>query len=268
MITLKTSDELTVLRENSAVLATIVKALRNKINPGITTAHLDNIAAELIREQGARAAFKGYREFPATICTSINEEIVHGIPSTKRVLRDGDIISIDIGLIRNGLYADMAITVPVGKVSPQARKLILIARAALFQGINQVKIGNRVSDISHAIGHCIEEEGFYPVKEYVGHGIGRQLHEDPSIPNYGPPAQGEMLRPGMVLALEPMVKTDPLPVMVLPDGWTVVTATRGLSAHCEHMVAVTENGAEVLTEIELLPEEGSANELTRNEEVF
>lgn len=259
MIALKTSDELAVLRENGAALATIVKALRSMIDPGIVTAHLDNIAAELIRKQGAIAAFKGYRKFPATICTSINEEIVHGIPSTKRVLRDGDIISIDIGLIRNGLYADMAITVPVGEVSLQARKLILIAQAALSQGIKQVKIGNRVSDISHAIGLYIEEEGFYPVKEYVGHGIGRELHEDPSIPNYGLPAQGAMLRPGMVLALEPMVKTDPLPVMVLPDGWTVVTASRGLSAHCEHMVAITEDGVEVLTEIESFPEKGSAN---------
>ncbi|MCI2425764.1 type I methionyl aminopeptidase [Candidatus Acetothermia bacterium] len=257
MIAVKTSGEMAVLRENGATLAAIVQRLRSKIKPGISTAYLDNIAAELIREQGAIAAFKGYRDFPATICASINEEIVHGIPSTKRVLRDGDIISIDIGLIRNGFYADMAITVPVGEVSLQARKLILITQAALSRGINQVKIGNRVSDISHAIGRCIEGAGFYPVKEYAGHGIGRELHEDPSIPNYGLPNQGgAMLRAGMVLALEPMAKTDSLPVRVMPDGWTVVTATRGLAAHCEHMVALTEDGVEVLTKIKF-PKETS-----------
>ncbi len=247
------------MRENGTVLARIVKVLRSNIKPGVTTADLDSIAAELIREEGAIAAFNGYRGFPATICASINEEIVHGIPSSKRVLQDGDIISIDIGLFRNSLYADMAVTVPVGEVSLQARKLISTTQAALLQGINQVKIGNQVSDISHAIGRCIEEAGFFPVKEYVGHGIGRELHEDPAIPNYGAPKEGVMLSLGMVLALEPMVKVDSLPTRVLADGWTVVTASGGLSAHYEHMVAVTENGADVLTEIELLPNDRSIN---------
>jgi methionyl aminopeptidase len=248
MITLKTPAEIEIMRENGRILAASLQAVCQAVAPGKSTAFLDSLAEDLIRQAGAEPAFKGYGGFPATICASVNEEVVHGIPSKTSILHEGDILSIDIGLIRDGLYSDMATTVPVGEIDPMAQHLLRVTQESLWRGIEQVTIGNRLSDISHAIGAYIESEGFYVVKEYVGHGIGRDLHEDPQIPNHGLPGHGPRLRAGMVFAIEPMVKTDPEPTRVLDNGWTVVTATGGLSAHFEHTVAVTETGVDVLTQ--------------------
>jgi len=245
MIVVKSAAELGTMRQNGRLLARTLAAVCEAVTPGATTGALDALAEELIREGGAQPAFKGYRGFPATLCTSINEEVVHGIPSQQTVLRDGDILSIDIGLVRDGLYADMATTVAVGRVSDVAQRLLEVTRDSLCKGIEQVTIGNRLSDISHAIGTYVEREGFHVVREYVGHGIGRELHEDPQIPNYGPPGRGPRLRAGMVFAIEPMVKASPGPTRVLENGWTV--SADGLAAHFEHTIAVTENGADILT---------------------
>ncbi len=247
MIIVKTPAEIAIMRKNGALLASVLDAVCAKVAPGTSTAALDRLAEGLIKRAGAQPAFKGYSGYPATLCTSINEEIVHGIPAEGRILKDGDIISLDIGLVKNGFYSDMATTVPVGEISPAAERLLSVTRESLWRGIKQVKIGNRLSDISHTIGSYVESEGFFVVKEYVGHGIGRSLHEDPQIPNYGPPGHGPRLQVGMVFAIEPMVKTDPDPTRVLDDGWTVVTARGGLAAHFEHTVALTETGVDVLT---------------------
>jgi len=214
---------------------------------GISTAALDRRAEELIHEVGAEPAFKGYQGYPATICASLNEEVVHGIPKDDRILAEGDLLSIDLGLRREGLYADMATTVIIGKAAPRARRLIELTQEALERGIAKALAGNRVSDISHAIGSFVEEHGYYVVRKYVGHGIGRELHEEPQIPNFGPPGRGPRLRPGMVLCIEPMVKEDKGEVQVLNDGWTAVTPQRGLAVHLEEMVEITERGPEVLT---------------------
>jgi len=247
MIALKTAPQIAVMRENGALLASVLHRLCNEASPGQSTGELDRMAEELIRKAGAEPAFKGYQGFPGTICSSINREVVHGIPSFDRRLDEGDILSIDIGLHRNGMYMDMATTVPIGEVNTIARRLIEVTEEALWRGIEQVKIGRRVSDISHAIGAYVEAAGMYVVQQYVGHGIGKQLHEDPQIPNYGSPGQGARLREGMVFAIEPMVKLDPEPVEVLDDGWTVVTANGGLAAHFEHTVVITDAGVEILS---------------------
>jgi methionyl aminopeptidase len=246
MICLKTQDELRILRENGRLLATILREVCARAAPGQTTVTLDRLAEGLMHDAGATPAFKGYRGYPASICTSLNHEVVHGIPSSRR-LRAGDLLSIDVGLCREQLYVDMATTIPVGGVDAAAERLLRVTEAGLWRGIEQVKIGNRLSDVSHAIGSYVEGQGLHVVREYVGHGIGRALHEDPEIPNYGPPGQGPRLRVGMVLAIEPMVKTDPEPTRVLEDAWTVVTATGGPAAHFEHTVALTEDGVDVLT---------------------
>lgn len=227
MIALKTRSELTVMRENGQTLAAILAEVCRQAVPGKSTAFLDEMAEDLLRQAGAKPAFKGYRGYPATICASLNEEVVHGIPTRTRILREGDILSVDIGLLRDGLYSDTAMTVAVGEIDEQTRHLLQVTEASLWCGIEQVTLGNRLSDISHAIGSYIEREGLHVVKEYVGHGIGRDLHEDPQIPNYGPPGNGPRLQAGMVFAIEPMVKNDPDPTMVLDDGWTVVTASGG-----------------------------------------
>jgi methionyl aminopeptidase len=246
MITLKTPSEIAIMRENGRILALTLRAICEKATLGKSTASLDYLAEKLIRKAGAQPAFKGYQGYPATICASINDEVVHGIPS-ERLLRAGDILSIDIGLFRKGLYMDMATTVPIGNIDEAAVNLLRVTEESLWQGIKRVTIGNRLSDISHAIGSYVKSKGLYVVREYVGHGIGRRLHEDPQIPNYGPPGQGPRLQPGMVFAIEPMVKTDPEPTRVLDNNWTVVTATGGLAAHFEHTVALTERGVDVLT---------------------
>ncbi len=248
MIPLKTPSEIETLRENGKRLAWVLETLREKVVPEVDTASLDRIAEELIRAAGAEPAFKGYRGYPASICTSINNEVVHGIPSPRRRVHEGDILSIDIGLVRDGLYADAATTVPVGAISDVARHLLAVTEEGLWQGIGRATIGSRLSDVSNAIGSYVESEGLYVVTEYVGHGIGRQLHEDPQIPNYGAPGRGPRLQRGMVLAIEPMVKTDPEPTRVLDDEWTVVTGDGGLAAHFEHTIALTETGADVLTQ--------------------
>ncbi len=247
MITLKTTGQIEKMRENGRLLASCLHEVCAHVAPGVDTAYLDQLAEQMIKQGGAVPAFKGYSGFPSTICASINEEVVHGIPSKKRVLKQGDIISIDIGLVKDGFYSDMATTVPVGEVDLKVQRLLQVTKEGLWRGLEQVKINNRLSDISHAVGSFVENEGFYVVTEYVGHGIGRELHEDPQIPNFGPPGRGPRLRAGMVFAIEPMVKLDPEPTRVLEDGWTVVTATGGLAAHFEHTVALTNNGFEILT---------------------
>jgi len=229
MITVKAPAEIAKMRENGRLLASCLHEVCMHVASGKDT------------------EYKGYNGFPSTICASINAEVVHGIPSRDRILKDGDILSIDIGLVKDGFYSDMATTVPVGEISAQAQHLLQVTEKSLWQGLEQVRIGNRLSDISHAIGAFVENEGLYVVTEYVGHGIGRELHEDPQIPNYGSPGRGSRLRSGMVFAIEPMVKLDPEPTRVLDNGWTVVTATGGLAAHFEHTVALTDAGLEILT---------------------
>ncbi len=248
MIPLKSAPDIAVMRENGGALGEILRALCREIRPGRTTAHYDRLAEELIRDCDGRPAFKGYQGYPAAINASINDEVVHGIPSNDRRLRDGDVFSIDIGLVRDGLYVDAATTVAVGEVGGEALRLLEVGERSLWEGIEQVTIGNRLSDISHAIGSFVTAEGFHVVKEYVGHGIGRALHEDPQIPNYGPPGTGVRLKPGMSFAIEPMVKTDSLPTRVKADSWTVVTGSGGLSVHFEHTVVLTEDGAIVVTQ--------------------
>jgi methionyl aminopeptidase len=248
MIPLKTASDIAVMRENGAALAGVLGTLRVEVQPGRTTAYFDRIAEEMIRSCGGEPAFKGYRGYPATINASINEEVVHGIPSEDRKLREGDVFSIDIGLVRDGFYVDMATTIAVGEVPEQAQRLLEVGERSLWEGIEEATIGNRLSDISHAIGSFVHAKGFHVVREYVGHGIGRALHEDPQIPNYGPPGTGVRLGAGMAFAIEPMVKTDSLPTRVMPDDWTVVTGSGGLSVHFEHTVVLTEDGTIVVTE--------------------
>jgi methionyl aminopeptidase len=248
MIPLKKPEEVAIQRENGRLLAEVMAAVTEAVHPGQNTAQLDALAERLIVAGGARPSFKGYRGYPASLCTSINEEVVHGIPQRSRILREGDILSLDLGLYRNGFHADMAVTVSVGEVSDEALALIDTTERSLWCAIGAATIGNRVSDISHAIGSYVESEELFVVREYVGHGIGRALHEDPQIPNYGPPGNGPRLQSGMVLAIEPMVKCDPEPTRLLDDKWTVVTAGGGLSAHFEHTVALTDDGADVLTQ--------------------
>jgi methionyl aminopeptidase len=247
MIVLKKSSEIETMRENGKILAGVLRTVGKEVWPGQNTAYLDRLAERLIRKAGAKPALKGYRGYPATLCASINDEVVHGVPAEKRRLQEGDILSIDISLLREGLFVDMATTLPVGGITTGLAHLLRVTETSLWRGIEQVTIGNRLSDISHAIGSYVESEGLHVVREYVGHGIGKALHEDPQIPNYGPPGQGPRLQPGMVLAIEPMVKTDPKPTRVLEDRWTVVTATGGFAAHFEHTVALTEKGVDVLT---------------------
>jgi len=247
MISIKTSSELAIMRENGHILAGILEELVEMAVAGTSTASLDRHAERRIREEGGEPAFPRFAGYPATINASRNEEVVHGVPSEKRILAEGDLFSIDIGMYRRGFCVDMATTVPIGDMTDDARRLLEVGEASLWNAIGAVRIGNRLSDVSHAVGAFVEEAGFHVVREYVGHGIGRALHEDPQIPNYGPPGRGPRLRPGMTLAIEPMVKVDDLPTRVAEDRWTVVTGSGGLSVHFEHTVALTETGVEVLT---------------------
>lgn len=247
MISLKTPAEISVMQENGHLLAQILFALCEQVEPGRTTQFFDDMAEDLIRKAGAVPSFKGYSGYPATINASINAEVVHGIPSPERRLEQGDVFSIDIGLMRDGLHVDMATTLPVGHVDENAQRMIAVGRRSLWEGIEQVKIGNRLSDVSHAIGSYVEQTGYHVVKEYVGHGIGKALHEDPQIPNYGPPGHGVRLRAGMAMAIEPMIKMDSMPTQVLEDEWTVVTGSGGLSVHFEHTIVLTKSGTIVVT---------------------
>ncbi len=242
MIILKTPAEVLVMAEASRVVAEALEIVRKAVCPGISTEELDRVAEEAIRARGAVPAFKGYRNYPKTLCASVNEQVVHGIPS-KRKLKEGDIIGLDLGAIVGGFYGDSAVTVAVGRIPAETEKLVQVTKEALFLGIKQAVVGNRVTDISHAVQQHVESAGFSVVTEFVGHGIGRQLHEEPQVPNYGKPGQGARLQPGMVLAIEPMVNMGRSAVRVLEDRWTAVTVDGSLSAHFEHTIAVQPNGA-------------------------
>ncbi len=255
MIEIKTPGEIDIMRRAGRIVAGLLTHLATLVRPGIRTQQLDEAASEYLRRTGATPAFLNYRGFPATICVSVNEEVVHGIPG-KRKLREGDLVSIDAGAVVDGLFADAAVTVPVGAVSPQARQLSDTTKRALEDGIAAVSVGGRLSDISYAVQRVVERAGFGVVRDFVGHGIGRALHEEPPVPNFGAPNMGPRLRPGMVLAIEPMVTMGSSEVQTLSDGWTVVTKDRSLAAHFEHTVAITERGPEILT---------NTDEVTRNQ---
>jgi len=247
MIILKSLQEIEKIRKASLVVADILESISSMVQPGVSTQALDESAERLIRAQWAIPAFKGYRGYPKTLCTSVNKEVIHGIPSKEVILKQGDILSIDVGAIVEGFYGDAAITVPVGMISPEAERLIKVTEESLQRGIAQAKPGNRLYDISHAVQSYVESNGYSVVKEYVGHGIGRSLHEDPQIPNFGEAGQGPRLKPGMVLAIEPMVNAGRSATVVKEDNWTAVTADGSLSAHYEHTVAVMPDGPWILT---------------------
>ncbi|HYZ13471.1 MAG TPA: type I methionyl aminopeptidase [Actinomycetota bacterium] len=249
MIIYKSPDEIDKMRKAGRIVAGTIDRVLAAVGPGVTTAKLDEVAEAYILEQRATPSFKWYRgTFPASICTSLNDEIVHGIPSTKRVVREGDVLSLDFGAIWDGFHADSAVTIIVGDPrSPDAEKLVRVTEEALEAGISQIRPGGRLSDIGAAVQQVAEGAGFSVVREYVGHGIGRALHEDPQIANYGDPGRGPVLKPGLVVAVEPMVNVGGWETRVLADDWTVVTKDGSLSAHFEHTIAVTEDGHEVLT---------------------
>jgi methionyl aminopeptidase len=247
MVVCKSPEELRRMRVASELVADVLAELERLVGPGVTTADLDGVAERLVRDAGAEPAFKGYRGYPASLCTSVNEEVVHGIPSPRRVLREGDIISIDMGVKAGGFYGDSAITVGVGRIGERAADLLRVTRESLWKGIAAARAGGRVSDIGHAVQAHVEAHGFSVVRDFVGHGIGASLHEEPQVPNYGSPGRGTRLSAGMVLAIEPMVNMGRPGVQTLADAWTAVTRDRSLSAHFEHTVAITAGGPEVLT---------------------
>lgn len=246
MIIIKTDMEIEYMRRAGKLVGETLARLEEVVKPGITTAEIDRIAEEIILKNNAKPSFKGYHGFPASICASVNEEVVHGIPS-NRVLQEGDIISVDCGAILNGYQGDAARTIAVGKVSPDAEKLIEVTRESFFKGIEYTKVGGRLTDISSAIQAYVESFGYSVVRDFVGHGIGRDMHEDPEVPNFGRPGRGPKLSHGMVLAIEPMVNIGKYHVRVEPNGWTVVTEDGSLSAHYENTVAILNNGPEILT---------------------
>ncbi|HWP99165.1 MAG TPA: type I methionyl aminopeptidase [Vicinamibacterales bacterium] len=247
MIVCKSPAEIERMRPANALVAAVLTELASLARPGVSTAELDAYAERRVRDAGAVPAFKGYRGYPATLCASVNDEVVHGIPSARRVLREGDIVSLDMGVLYDGFYGDAALTVGVGRIAPAAARLLAVTEEALFRGIAAARPGARLSDIGHAIQSYVEAEGFSVVREFVGHGIGARLHEEPQIPNYGEPGRGVRLVPGMVLAIEPMVNLGRPGVRILDDGWTAVTRDGSLSAHFEHTVAVTADGPVILT---------------------
>jgi methionyl aminopeptidase len=248
MIIYKSAEEIAKMRKAGRLVAGMIDRVVAAVRPGIATADLDAVAEAYIDEQGATPSFKGYKGYPASICASINEEVVHGIPSPKRLVAEGDILSLDFGAIWEGFHADSALTVFVGDPpSAEAEKLVRVTEEALEAGISQIVAGARLSDVGAAVQQVAEGAGFSVVREYVGHGIGRNLHEDPQIPNYGEPGRGPLIKPGLVVAVEPMVNIGGWETRVLADDWTVVTEDGSLSAHFEHTIAVTEDGREVLT---------------------
>jgi len=247
MIYLKTAEQIDLMRIAGKIVADTLSMLESWIRPGITTQKLDTLAEEFIRSRGARPAFKGYEGFPATLCISRNEEVVHGIPDENTRLEDGDIVSIDCGTLIHGYHGDHARSYAVGNVSPEKRKLMDVTRACLERGIEQARPGNHLSDIGHAVQVCAESQGFSVVRDLVGHGIGRRLHEDPQVPNYGKPGRGIELKEGLVIAIEPMVNMGKAGVRTMSDGWKIVTRDGTPSAHFEHTVALTAAGPEILT---------------------
>lgn len=246
-VEIKSSDEIARMREAGRIVCEILDELEKAVAPGVSTWELDALAEKLIYAKGAKPAFKGYRGFPACLCASVNDEVVHGIPSKKRKLAEGDLMKLDFGVVYKGYYGDSARTVPVGKVSAEALALLEATRESLNKAIGAMVAGNRIGDIGHAVQSHVEGRGFAVVRDFVGHGIGKKLHEEPQVPNYGRPGQGMKLRPGMVLAVEPMVNLGTHEVEVLEDDWTAVTLDRKLSAHFEHTILVTDGGPEVLT---------------------
>jgi methionyl aminopeptidase len=246
-VEIKTKDEIAVMREAGRIVSEILDELEKMVAPGVSTWELDQVAEGLIHKKGAKPAFKGYLGFPSSLCASINFEVVHGIPSKKRKLVLGDLMKLDFGVVYKGYYGDSARTVPVGAVSAEARALIDATRQSLNEAIGAVVSGNRIGDIGFAVQSFVEPKGFTVVRDFVGHGIGKKLHEQPQVPNFGERGTGMRLRPGMVLAIEPMVNAGTHKVEILEDDWTAVTLDRKLSAHFEHTVVVTENGPEVLT---------------------
>ena len=248
MIILKSPKEIDRMRESCRIVTEILELLKESIKPGVTTLLLDEKAEKEALKRRAKPAFKGYSGYPFSLCCSVNEQVVHGMPG-KRELLEGDIISIDFGVILGGFYGDAAITVPVGRVGKNAEDLIRVTEESLGAAVEKASAGNRLSDISHAVQSHVEKRGFSVVREFVGHGIGRSLHESPQIPNFGSPGRGITLKAGMVLAIEPMINEKGSDVKILEDGWTAVTCDSGLSAHFEHTVAITENGPEILTKL-------------------
>ncbi|EGK09766.1 methionyl aminopeptidase [Desmospora sp. 8437] len=246
MIILKSAKELERMREAGRIVHETHQMLKEAIRPGVTTRELDRLAEQFIRKHGATPSFKGYNGFKGSICTSVNEELVHGIPG-DRVLKDGDLISLDIGACLDGYHGDSAWTYPVGNISEEAARLLKVTEESLFAGLDQAKPGNRIGDIAHAVQTVAESAGFSIVREYVGHGVGQELHEEPSVPNFGPPGKGPRLKPGMTLAVEPMVNAGKRYVRTLADNWTVVTQDGSLCAHFEHTIAITDQGHEILT---------------------
>ncbi len=246
-IELKSSDEIAHIRDAGRIVQDVLQELVRAAAPGVTTAELDRLARSRTRERGAEPAFLGYHGYPASLCISVNEEVVHGIPSAKRVLRDGDVVGLDFGVVLAGFHGDAAVTVAIGHASEEAARLVDVTRAALARAIAAAKPDGRLGDIGFAVQSFVEPRGFSVVRDFVGHGIGRRLHEPPQVPNFGAPRSGVRLRPGMVLAIEPMVNAGTAEVATLDDGWTAVTADGRLSAHFEHTVAITEQGPVVLT---------------------
>ena len=249
MVQLKSLNEIEKMRKAGAIVAQVLQEIEELVKPGATTADLDLFAQARTKELGAKPAFKGYHGFPGTLCVSVNEEVVHGIPSKKRILKDGDIVGIDFGVILDGWFGDSARTFPVGVVNGKAAKLLEITEKSLHLGIQEARVGNHLFDIGHAIQNFVESHGFSVVREFVGHGIGKSLHEDPQVPNFGIKGKGMLLKAGMVIAIEPMINAGKPEVRVLADGWTAVTVDKALSAHFEHTIAITEAGPEILTKV-------------------
>jgi methionyl aminopeptidase len=248
MIIIKSQSEIKKIAVACRIVAEILEGLKSFVKTGISTADIEAYVDREINKRGATPAFKGYRGYPSSVCISVNEQVVHGIPSRAR-LKNGDIVSIDLGVILDGFYGDAALTIPVGDISPDASRLIMVTEEAFYKGIEKAVAGNRVSDISAAIQYHVESNGFSVVRAFVGHGIGRSLHEEPQVPNFGKPGQGPRLKEGMTMAVEPMVNAGGSDIKILDDGWTAITADGSLSAHYEHTVAITKNGAEILTKL-------------------
>jgi len=246
MINIKNKQEIELMRQAGNIVARVLQEMEDNIRPGVATGHLNKRAEKLIRKEGGEPAFLGYQGFPASICVSVNEELVHGIPGVRR-LQEGDIVSIDVGVNYRGFCGDAAKTFPVGEISSEAGRLLEVTREALQKAIEQLQEGNFLSDLSHAVQTFVEKQNYSVVRNYVGHGIGRQMHEEPQVPNFGPPGKGPRLQKGITLAIEPMVNEGTCEVEVLEDNWTVVTKDRRLCAHFEHTVGLTENGPDILT---------------------
>ena len=248
MIILKSEREINYMRDAGKIVANTLSEVKKAVKPNVTTLELDGIAEKYMKSCGATPAFKGYHGFPGNICSSVNEEVVHGIPGLKK-LKSGDTVSVDIGAVINGYYGDAAITIPVGDIHPDIKQLLEVTEQSLYKGIEQAITQNRLSDISHAVQKHAESFGYGVVRDYVGHGIGRNMHEDPQVPNYGAPGRGPRLKPGMTLAIEPMINMGTHEVETLTDNWTVITADKKRSAHFEHTIVITPDGPEILTKL-------------------